>query len=141
MSWRCSIACLATVMLIPPHGAALAKDSDSVAQPLEIRLTARFLMPQEWMRSLVRVEPHTDNRLLRVTIDSSNYFRSSDVQLNGASAARSHFFVWKSLPPGAYEVTAIVLGTDGRRSERRATFEVLGTSTYPAESSGSIASD
>jgi hypothetical protein len=77
------------------------RDLALARQGVEVRLSARFALEQEIVRSLVRVAPHRDNRLLRVEIDSPDYFRSSDVQLEGELAARNHFFSWRSLPPGS----------------------------------------
>lgn len=139
MSWRCAIVVAA--VLVCSERTALAKESEDAPEPIQIRLTARFVMPHEWLRGLVRVQPNSGNRLLRVTIDSPNFFRSSEVQLDGASAAKSHLFVWKSLPPGAYEVTAIVFGSDGRRIQRRARFQVIGTSIDDDGSGKTLPSD
>lgn len=95
---------------------------------VEIRLSARFVTASELVRSLVRVAPHQDNRVLRVELDSPDFFRSSDVPLEGELAARNHFFSWKSLPPGSYTLIVTVMGTDGPRTQRVVPFDVIGTS-------------
>lgn len=103
------------------------RDLALAKQGVEVRLSARFALEQEVVRSLIRVAPHRDNRLLRVEIDSPDFFRSSDVQLEGDLAARNHFFSWKSLPPGSYELVVTVLGSQGPRIRRHVTFDVMGT--------------
>ena len=108
---------------IDKHDLELAK------QGVEVRLSARFATAQEMVRSLVRVAPHPDNRWLRVEIDSPDFFRGSDVRLDGELAARNHFFSWKSLPPGSYELVVTVLGSDGPRTRRQVTFDVVGTAS------------
>jgi hypothetical protein len=70
--------------------------------------------------------PSSDNRLLRVTIDSEDYFRGSEIQLDGAAAPLGHFIDWKQIPPGTYELTATLIGPDGTRAQRQTSFRVLG---------------
>jgi hypothetical protein len=59
-------------------------------------------------------------------IDGADYYRSSDTQLDGAGAARHHFFTWQSLPPGTYSVVAVVYGLSGVIDQRTERFEVIG---------------
>jgi hypothetical protein len=69
---------------------------------------------------------------LRVEIDSAGYYRSSDIQLEGASAPMSHFLDWKEVPAGKYDLTVSVLGAGGDpRVVRTINFQVLGMSTEP----------
>ena len=103
------------------------RDLALAKQGVEVQLSARFALEQEIVRSLIRVAPHRDNRLLRVEIESPDFFRSSDVQLEGELAARSHFFSWTSLPPGSYYLIVSVLGSQGPRIRRHVTFDVVGT--------------
>ena len=103
------------------------RDLALAKQGVEVRLSSRFALEQEVVRSLIRVAPHQDNRLLRVEIDSPDFFRSSDVQLEGELAARNHFFSWKSLPPGSYDLIVTVLGSQGPRIRRQVSFDVVGT--------------
>jgi hypothetical protein len=64
-----------------------------------------------------------------VVVDSDRYYRSSDIELDGAGAARTHFIVWNALPEGAYTITVTVYGTGGQRSRESAPFEVRGLGT------------
>jgi hypothetical protein len=73
----------------------------------------------------VRVDRHADNRLLQIEVDSAGYYRSSDVELEGMAAPRTHFIWLKALPSGAYTVTVRVQGTTGVRAEAVQTFEVF----------------
>jgi hypothetical protein len=93
---------------------------------LELRLATRFAMAPASVQTLVRVSPHPDNRVLRVLIDGEQFARSSDTQLDGVDAARHHFFMWRSLPPGTYVIVATVYGPLGVREERQSSFEVIG---------------
>jgi hypothetical protein len=63
----------------------------------------------------VTVEPNADNRLLSVSAESPEFFRSSEMSLDGADNARVTILRFRELPSGTYEVTADVSGANGRR--------------------------
>jgi hypothetical protein len=109
--------------------AARAAQADKPADELTLRLTPRFVSAPGYLRSLIRVAPHEANRVLRVEIDSAGYYRSSDIQLEGASAPMSHFVDWKEVPAGKYDLRVSVLGAgDDPRIVRTINFQVLGIS-------------
>jgi hypothetical protein len=109
-----------------PTRAAVAQ-ADKPADELTLRLTPRFVSAPGYLRSLIRVMPNADNRVMRVSIDSGNYYRSSDIQLEGADAAMSHFLDWKQVPAGKYELKVEVIGATGdTRMMRHIDFQVLG---------------
>jgi hypothetical protein len=60
----------------------------------------------------VIVERNAMNRTLIWEIDGRAYYRSSTMQLEGASAPRSYFFMVKDLPGGHFDVRARVLRGD-----------------------------
>jgi hypothetical protein len=110
-------------------GAVVPSDSLEAAKgepALELRLATRFALAPASFQGLVRVTPHPDNRMLRVMIDGDQFYRSSDTQLDGDTAARHYFFTWHKLPPGSYSVVAIVYGQHGVRDQRIGTLEVVG---------------
>jgi hypothetical protein len=109
--------------LLAPQTAVSSDGSESV---LEVRLATRVAFAPASVQSLVKVLPHPDNRVLRVLIDGEQFTRSSDTQLEGADAAKHHFFTWRSLPPGSYSIVAIVYGPLGVREQRQSTLEVIG---------------
>ena len=55
-----------------------------------------------------------DNRAVEIVAESEDFYRSSEIQLEGERAARTNMFEFRSLPPGAYEVRANLVGADGR---------------------------
>ncbi len=91
-----------------------------------LRLTPRFVSAPGYLRSLIRVVPNAENRVMRVSIDSDAYYRSSDIQLDGESAPMNHFVDFKGVPAGKYELTVEVIGQTGTRAMRRLDFQVLG---------------
>ena len=55
-----------------------------------------------------------DNRAVEIVAESDDFYRSSQIQLEGERAARTTSFELRSLPSGTYEVRANLLGADGR---------------------------
>ena len=55
-----------------------------------------------------------DNRAVQIVAESDDFYRSSQIQLEGESAPRTSMFEFRSLPPGSYELRANLLGADGR---------------------------
>ena len=109
------------------RAAAPAKTTVARAEPtLQLRLTKKYTFSPGYVRGLIRVSPHPDNRLLRVTLDSPDFYRSSDIELDGADAATSHFLDWASLPAGHYDIVVTVFGPDGPRGQSTDQLEVVG---------------
>jgi hypothetical protein len=107
--------------------AQAAKPADEVT----LRLTARFVSAPAYVRSLIRVVPNAENRVMRVAIDSDGYFRSSEFQLEGDKAPVSHWIDFKDVPAGHYQLTVEVIGSTGTRVTRHADFQVLGLALEP----------
>ncbi len=78
------------------------------------------------LHATVRVDPRDENRLLRITLDGPLYYASTDVQLDGAEAARVHDMWWRFLPPGEYAVTATVECATGRKFADSKNLRVIG---------------
>ena len=73
-----------------------------------------------------KVEPDAANREMEVIAQSDDFYRSSAIQLEGDRAPRTVTFEFRSLPPGEYAVTAVVIGTDGQpRGHARSSVNVM----------------
>ena len=57
-----------------------------------------------------------DNRAVEIIAESRDFYRSSEIQLDGERAPRTNMFEFRSLPPGTYEVRANLL--DANRQSR-----------------------
>jgi hypothetical protein len=79
-----------------------------------ITITARpAVIPAKGSALLkVIVERNAMNRTLVWEVDGRAYYRSSTMQLEGSSAARSYFFMVSDLPGGNFDVRARVLRSD-----------------------------
>ena len=66
----------------------------------------------------VTLERSAENRLLRVSAESDDFFRSSEVTLDGEGSARVMILHFLQLPPGTYDVTVDVKGVNGQTKGR-----------------------
>jgi hypothetical protein len=77
------------------------------------------------VRTTVRAPRDARNRDMRIVVEGTDFYASSDVQLDGVDAATTHQFTWKELPGGAYRVDVILFRADGERSTVSSCFAVL----------------
>jgi hypothetical protein len=79
-----------------------------------ITITARpAVVPAKGSALLkVIVERNAANRALIWEVDGLAFYRSSTIQLEGSSAARSYFFMVRDLPGGEFDVRARVVRSD-----------------------------
>jgi len=61
------------------------------------------------------VEADARNRAVEIVAESTDFYRSSQIQLEGDKAPRMSQFEFRSLPPGIYEVRASLIGDDGQQ--------------------------
>ncbi|MEO8260425.1 MAG: hypothetical protein ABI868_23980 [Acidobacteriota bacterium] len=101
-AWICALAMMMTA-------AVGAKDN------LSMRVSPAIAFAPADLRIQTRLEPDSANRGIEVIAESGDFYRSSEIQLDGSRAPRTVTFEFRSLPAGEYRVTASVLGTDGQR--------------------------
>ena len=66
------------------------------------------------LRVRVRLERHAENRRLAVVVDSENFYRSSEIQLEGEQAPKVMMIEFRGVPGGSYQVSTVVLDQSGR---------------------------
>jgi hypothetical protein len=77
------------------------------------------------LRVRVRIEPDTENRSLTVTADSGDFYRSSEIPLEGDRAPKTIELEFRGVPEGEYDIISVVKDSTGRprsiarRSARR----------------------
>jgi hypothetical protein len=70
--------------------------------------------------------PSDENRSLEVVAESGEFYRSSEVQLEGATAPAAMSFEFRDLPGGDYHVYGILTDSaGGRRAVAHQTLKVL----------------
>ena len=94
--------------------------------PMTLAVRPTVLFAGRDVRTTVRTPRDSRNRELRIVVEAADYFKSSDVQLDGVDAPATHQFTWKELPSGAYRVEAILTREDGERKTVTECFAVLG---------------
>jgi streptogramin lyase len=95
--------------------AAMTTTVVGATEPLSIRVSPAMSFAPATLVIRTKVEPDADNRAMEVSADSEGFYRSSAIQLEGDRAPKTTTVEFRSLPSGEYEVTAVVIGADGRR--------------------------
>ena len=97
---------------------ALAFTATAVAgarEPLSIRVSPAFSFAPANIVIRTSAEPDAENRRMEVIADSAEFYRSSTIALEGDRAPKTMTVEFRSVPPGDYEITAVLVGVDGHR--------------------------
>jgi hypothetical protein len=84
----------------------------SADEAIKISARATVIAAQGSALLKVIVERNAMNRTLIWEVDGRSYYRSSTMQLEGSSAARSYFFMLRDLPGGYFDVRARLVRND-----------------------------
>ena len=84
----------------------------------------RVSMAPAWLEVRATIEASRDNRTLEVVVESDDFYRSSQLQLDGERAPHVSDVLFKGLPAGQYAVTVTLVGTGGRRAVESQWFQV-----------------
>jgi hypothetical protein len=103
--------------------ALLAATSLDAGERVAMRVTPMRALEPATVTVTAIVERDAQNRAMDVEVDSSDFYRSSLVMLEGESAPRTTSIEFRGLPGGQYEVRVILVGPDGRPRGR--TFQDL----------------
>jgi len=94
--------------------------------PLSIRVTPAVSFAPANLIVRATIESDAANRSMEIVAESEDFYRSSEIQLDGDNAPRTSMFEFRSLPPGTYEVRAVLYGTMGdARAEVRQQVNVI----------------
>jgi hypothetical protein len=112
--WLCGLLLLATA----PVGAG-------GRLTISVRPVVAFAPANLIVRAIV--EANKDNRAIEIVAESDDFYRSSEVSLDGAEAPRITLLEFRSLPPGTYEISVMLRGVNGQpRAFVRAQVSVIG---------------
>jgi hypothetical protein len=90
--------------------AAPMRASDRLA--LRVSPTVSFAPANLVVRTTILA--NEENRSIEVVAESEDFYRSSEMPLEGDRAPRTTSFEFRSLPTGSYQVRAILKGVSGR---------------------------
>ena len=93
------------------------------AEKLTIRVTPAVAFAPANLIVRTTITADAANRAVEIVAESNDYFRSSEIQLDGENAPRTTMFEFRSLPPGSYEVKAILRDSAGEA--RASTFTAV----------------
>jgi len=83
---------------------------------LRMRVTPQMVLAPGFLTVRVNVAAAAENRSLQVVAESTDFYRSSEIQLDGAHATPLSVFEFRDLPTGLYEVTGVLVGVNGPRA-------------------------
>ena len=61
------------------------------------------------------IEANASNRGIRIVAESANFYRSSEIAIDGERGHRTEVFEFRHVPGGWYEVRATLLGARGEQ--------------------------
>jgi hypothetical protein len=93
----------------------LTSISASGGEQLKIAVSPAYSFAPSDLRIRVRVPPNAQNRALAVAAESGEFYRSSQVQLDGDHAPATITFEFRGVPGGDYEVSGVLIDTMGRQ--------------------------
>jgi len=110
-------------------GALLLAYPASAADKLTVRVspTVAFAPANLIVRAVVTQD--AGNRAIAIIAESQDFYRRSEMELDGDKAPRTSVFEFRSLPSGSYQVSAVLIGQSGeQRALARAQVDVMSAS-------------
>ena len=86
-------------------------------QPMRLQASPAMSRAPGFVTIRVLLEPDAGDRFLRIVAESPNFYRSSEVQMDGADAPPLSVFEFRDLPEGLYSVTGTLVGVHGQRAQ------------------------
>jgi hypothetical protein len=80
---------------------------------LAVRVSPAVAFAPADLRVQATIETDRDNRVLQVIAESDDFYRSSEIQLDGDHAPRTNLVAFRSLPGGEYNIRVVVYGSTG----------------------------
>ena len=93
-------------------------------EPLAMRVSPAVALEPAVLTVRTVVESDSENRALEIVSQSPDFYRSSAIQLDGASVPRLNVFEFRNLPTGTYVVTSVLVGSQGQRATVSRRFDV-----------------
>jgi hypothetical protein len=92
---------------------------------LSVKISRHVIKTQEGITVRAIIPPNADNRMLGIQVDSGEYLRGSEIELDGENAPRVIEVPVQNLPAGEYVVVAVLLDNQGHRTTVRQNLTVM----------------
>jgi hypothetical protein len=83
---------------------------------LTMKVSPSMTVAPGFVRIEARVDRDASNRVVRIIAESDQFYRSSDIPLDGENGPNIAVLDLRALPTGTYQITGILVGTDGQRA-------------------------
>ena len=103
-----SIWGLIVLTVLPVHG----------VQTVTLRVTPEKSFAPSSVLIRARIEPNAANRSVAIIADGENFYRSSEIPLEGEQAPKTFELSLKNVPGGEYGIYAVLLDASGRERGR-----------------------
>ena len=94
----------------------LAASTLNGGEALRLRVSPAVGSAPGFLTVRINVEAVADDRFLQVVAESADFYRSSQVSIDGQNASRLSVFEFRNLPTGLYHVTGVLVGVHGPRA-------------------------
>ena len=84
--------------------------------PLRMQISPAVSRAPALLTVRVTVEAAAENRSLQIVAESRDFYRSSEIQLDGTNPPSLNVFEFRNLPTGLYQITSVLVGVNGRRA-------------------------
>ena len=106
---------------------SLAVSSAGAGDRIAVRVSPRLAFAPADLTVRAILEPHPDNRVMEIVAESEDFYRSSEIPLEGELAAKTTFVRFQGLPSGQYAIRVAIRGPRGQRlGLSHATVNILG---------------
>ena len=114
----------------------------NAGEPLKLAVTPAQSFAPATVRVRARIEPNATNRSLTIVADGSDFYRSSQFQLDGDRAPKTLDVEYRNVPGGEYDVYAYLTDDLGkRRAIARTSARVLSIADRDQQPRAPAASD
>ena len=86
------------------------------SEPLRLQVTPSVARAPALLTVRVTIDAAADDRLLQVVAESPNFYRSSEVPIDGTNSTPLKVFEFRNMPTGLYQVTGVLIGSHGPRA-------------------------
>ena len=94
---------------------------------LDIRVTPVVAIAPANLRVRATIEVNQSNRAIEIIAESDDFYRSSEIPLDGDRAPRTTQLEFRGLPGGIYAVRAVLKGANGVLALARQEVNIVGS--------------